>query len=123
MKEIPDESVDFILTDPPYGTTGCKWDTIIPFDLMWLELNRIIKTNGVVALFGSEPFSSKLRLSNVENFKYDWIWVKGKTGFQHCKNRPLQSTENISTFCKVAVGHKSLNDGFRFYWSCLYKYK
>lgn len=73
MKSIPDGSVDMILTDPPYGTTACKWDTVIPFDLMWAELKRIIKPNGVVVLFGAEPFSSLLRCSNIKYFKYDWV--------------------------------------------------
>jgi len=76
MKDIPDNSIDAIITDPPYGTTACKWDSIIPFDLMWEQLNRIIKPNGVIALFGSEPFSSALRMSNIKEFKYDWIWEK-----------------------------------------------
>ena len=76
MKSIPDGSVDLILTDPPYGTTACKWDTVIPFDLMWLQLKRIIKPNGAIVLFGSEPFSSALRMSNIKQYKYDWVWEK-----------------------------------------------
>ena len=76
MKEIPDGSVDLILTDPPYGTTACKWDSVIPFDLMWAELKRIIKPNGAIVLFGSEPFSSLLRCSNLKMFRYDWVWEK-----------------------------------------------
>lgn len=76
MKEIPDGSVDMILTDPPYGTTACKWDSVIPFEPMWAELKRIIKPNGAIVLFGSEPFSSLLRCSNLKMFKYDWVWVK-----------------------------------------------
>ena len=71
MKEIPDKSIDFVLTDPPYGTTACKWDVIIPFEPMWEELERIIKDNGAIALFGSEPFSSYLRMSNIKTFKYE----------------------------------------------------
>ena len=69
MKEIPDGGVDLILTDPPYGTTQCKWDTVIPFDLMWEQLKRIIKPNGAIVLFGSEPFSSALRISNIKQYK------------------------------------------------------
>ena len=80
MKGIPDGSVDLILTDPPYGTTACKWDIVISFDLMWAELKRIIKPNGAIILFGSEPFSSALRMSNIKQYKYDWIWDKKKTG-------------------------------------------
>ena len=78
MKSIPDKSVDMILTDPPYGITACKWDSVIPFDRMWEQLNRIIKDNGAIVLFGSEPFSSMLRISNIKNYKYDWIWNKKK---------------------------------------------
>ena len=70
MKEIPDKSIDMILCDLPYGTTKCKWDSIIPFEPLWNQYNRIIKDNGAIVLFGTEPFSSKLRLSNIENYKY-----------------------------------------------------
>lgn len=66
--------VDMILTDPPYGTTACKWDSVIPFDEMWKRLNILIKDNGAIILFGSEPFSSQLRCSNLKNYKYDWVW-------------------------------------------------
>ena len=91
MKEIPDRSIDMILCDLPFGTTDCKWDTIIPFDKLWEEYNRILKPQRVVALFGSEPFSTYMRMSNIENYKYDWIWQKSnKTGFQHAKNMPLK---------------------------------
>ena len=76
MRDIPDKSIDMVLTDPPYGTTACKWDTVIDFDLMWKELKRITKDNGAICLFGSEPFSSALRMSNIKMFKYDWIWDK-----------------------------------------------
>ena len=93
--------VDCILTDPPYGTTACKWDTIIPFDDMWERLNKLIKSNGTIALFGSEPFSSALRMSNVKNYKYDWIWEKEMgTGHLNAKKQPLRNSENISIFYK-----------------------
>ena len=99
MKTIPDGSVDMILTDPPYGTTACKWDTVIPFEPMWAELKRIIKPNGAIVLFGSEPFSSLLRCSNLKMFKYDWIWEKSKaTGFLNSKKQPLRAHEIISVF-------------------------
>ena len=99
MKDIPDGSVDLVLTDPPYGTTVCKWDSVIPFEPMWEQLNRIIKPNGAICLFGSEPFSSALRMSNIKNFKYDWIWQKSNVmGFLNAKKRPLKETENISVF-------------------------
>ena len=101
MKEIPDGSVDFILTDIPYGTTNCSWDSVIPFDLMWEQLKRIVKHNGVIALFGAEPFSSKLRCSNLKMFKYDWVWDKSKiSGFLNAKKQPLRSHEMISVFYK-----------------------
>ena len=100
MKEIPDKSVDLVLTDPPYWTTACKWDTVIPFDLMWEQLKRIIKPNGAIVLFWSEPFSSALRMSNIKNYKYDWIWEKTRwTWFQIIKYKPLNFYENISVFC------------------------
>ena len=99
MKEIPDGSVDMLLTDPPYGTTACKWDSVIPFELMWTELKRIIKPNGAIVLFGSEPFSSMLRCSNLKMFKYDWIWNKTKPqGFLNAKARPLVEHELIHVF-------------------------
>jgi site-specific DNA-methyltransferase (adenine-specific) len=101
MKNIPDGSVDLVLTDPPYGTTACKWDSVIPFEPMWEQLNRIIKPNGAICLFGSEPFSSALRMSNIKNFKYDWIWEKEQgVGFQLVKYRPLIKCENVSVFCQ-----------------------
>lgn len=99
MKSIDDKSIDMILVDPPYGITACKWDIVIPFELMWKELNRITKNNSPILLFGTEPFSSHLRLSNIKNFKYDWIWNKiTGVGFQIAKVRPLQSHEIISVF-------------------------
>lgn len=92
--------VDMILTDPPYGTTACEWDSVIPFDAMWSRLNKLIKPNGAICLFGSEPFSSALRMSNIKNYKYDWIWEKEQgVGFQLVRYRPLIKNENISVFC------------------------
>ena len=99
LKDIPDGSIDLVLTDPPYGTTACKWDSVIDFDLMWAELNRIIKPNGAIVLFGSEPFSSLLRVSNLKTYKYDWIWDKKKAGnFRAVKSMPLMNYEKISVF-------------------------
>jgi DNA modification methylase len=99
MKTIPDGSIDLILTDPPYGTTACKWDSVIDFTLMWEQLKRIIKPNGAIVLFGSEPFSSLLRCSNLKMFKYDWLWEKSKaTGFLNSKKQPLRAHEIISVF-------------------------
>ena len=99
MKLIPSGSIDAIITDPPYGTTACKWDSVIDFELMWLELNRIIKPNGAIVLFGSEPFSSALRMSNIKNYRYDWIWNKKKAAnFAQSKFQPLKVHEIISVF-------------------------
>ena len=101
MKEIEAGSIDAIITDPPYGTTACKWDSVIDFELMWEQLNRIIKPNGAIVLFGSEPFSSALRMSNIKNYKYDWIWDKiNGSNFLNAKRQPLRSNENISVFYK-----------------------
>lgn len=101
MQNIPDKSIDAIITDPPYGTTACKWDSVIPFDLMWEQLNRIIKPNGAIVLFGSEPFSSALRMSNIKNYKYDWIWEKNiPTNFWMAKKMPMRIYEKISIFYK-----------------------
>ena len=100
MKEIPDGSVDMVLCDLPYGTTACKWDIVIPFKPLWEQYNRIIKTNGAICLFGSEPFSSALRMSNIKNFKYDWIWDKKiPSGMSYARFQPMRQTENISVFC------------------------
>jgi DNA modification methylase len=101
MKTIEDNSIDAIITDPPYGTTACKWDSVIDFELMWEQLNRIIKPNGAIVLFGSEPFSSALRMSNIKNYKYDWIWEKHNgSNSMLCKKQPLNFHENISLFYK-----------------------
>lgn len=93
--------VDAIITDPPYGTTACQWDNIIPFDAMWERLNKLIKPNGAIVLFGSEPFSSALRMSNIKNYKYDWVWDKVTArGHLVAKHRPMQQTEDILVFSK-----------------------
>ena len=99
MKAIPDGSVDMVLTDPPYGTTACKWDSVIPFGPMWDELKRIIKPNGAIVFFGSEPFSSLLRCSNLKMFRYDWVWEKEQgVNFLLAKKQPLKKHELISVF-------------------------
>ncbi|MCP4991716.1 MAG: site-specific DNA-methyltransferase [Colwellia sp.] len=91
--------VDSIICDPPYGTTACKWDSVIPFNEMWQRLNKLIKPNGAIVLFGSEPFSSALRMSNIKNFKYDWIWEKSQSrGHLNAYNRPMVKHELISVF-------------------------
>lgn len=99
MKTIESNSIDAIITDPPYGTTACKWDSVIDFDLMWEQLNRIIKPNGAIVLFGSEPFSSALRMSNIKNYKYDWVWNKSNPANINCGNfQPMKYHEIISVF-------------------------
>ena len=99
MKSIPSGSIDAIITDPPYGTTACKWDSIIDFELMWEQLNRIIKPNGAIVLFGSEPFSSALRMSNIKNYKYDWIWQKNRgSNFALVRYQPMKEHEIVSVF-------------------------
>ena len=108
MKNIPDGSVDMILADPPYGTTACKWDSVIPFEPMWAELKRIIKPNGAIVLFGSEPFSSALRMSNIKQYKYDWVWEKSKVGnVFNCKNAPQKNFENIMIFSNGTIANGS----------------
>lgn len=101
MRDIPDGSVDMILCDLPYGTTACKWDAIIPFEPLWEQYNRVIKDHGAIVLFGTEPFSSKLRMSNIKNYKYDWIWDKRiPSGMSYARYQPMRRTENIMVFTK-----------------------
>lgn len=108
MKKIPDRSVDLVLTDPPYGTTSCKWDTRIPLVDMWIELKRITKLNSAIVLFGQEPFSSILRCSNLEMFKYDWYWRKSRpSGFVNAKLKPLKDVEVISVFSEGSTANGS----------------
>lgn len=99
MKEIPDGCIDLVLTDPPYGTTACKWDTCIPFEPMWEQLKRITKKNGAIVLFGSQPFTSVLVMSNPKMFKYEWVWDKVlSTGHLNAKRMPMKQTESITVF-------------------------
>ena len=114
MKTIESGSIDAIITDPPYGTTACKWDSVIDFDLMWEQLNRIIKPNGAIVLFGSEPFSSALRMSNIKNYKYDWVWNKVNrfTNMLNVNRQPLRIYENISVFYKKQCTYnKQMREG------------
>lgn len=104
MKNIPDKSVDMILCDLPYGTTACKWDTIIPFEPLWEQYKRITKENAAIVLFGSEPFSSKLRMSNLNMYKYDWVWDKiTATGMTTAKYQPMKEHELVSVFGKGKI--------------------
>ena len=99
MKEIESGSVDLILTDPPYGTTACKWDSVIPLDKMWEQLKRIIKPNGAIVMTASQPFTTILISSNIKMFKYCWVWDKGVgVNFFHVKKQPLKVTEDVCVF-------------------------
>jgi DNA modification methylase len=109
MQAIPDKSVDMILCDLPYGTTACKWDSVIDFGSLWAEYKRVRKENSVVVLFGQEPFSSLLRVSNLSEYKYDWIWDKVKPGaFAIAKYCPLKQHELISVFCGGKANYKPI---------------
>ncbi len=108
MATIPDGSIDAIITDPPYGVTECKWDTVIPFEPMWTQLKRVIKPNGAIVLFGSEPFSSALRMSNTKMYRYDWVWMKTPIGFLNSHKRPLINIENISIFSSKTYNPQGL---------------
>lgn len=99
MKEIPDGSVDMILTDPPYGTTACKWDSIIPLEPMWEQLKRVIKPNGAIVLTASQPFTSILGASNIKQLKYAWVWEKtAATGHLNAKRMPMKNAEDVLVF-------------------------
>lgn len=101
MKKILDNSIDLIICDLPYGTTACSWDSVIPFDKLWEQYNRVKKETAPVVLFGAEPFSTVLRMSNLKDYKYDWYWEKNiATGFAFAKYQPMRSMETISVFYK-----------------------
>lgn len=101
MKQIPDKSIDMILCDLPYGTTKCKWDSVIPFETLWREYNRIIKDNGAIVLFSSQPFTAQLVCSNIKNYRYEWIWRKTQAkNHLNAKKQPLRAHENIEVFYK-----------------------
>ncbi len=99
MKDLPDGAVDLILCDPPYGTTDCSWDSVLPFDALWAEYNRVLKSNGVAALFAAQPFTTKLIHSNQRAFRYCWYWVKNQpTGFAYARYQPMRQVEDICIF-------------------------
>ena len=111
LKTIPDTSVDMVLSDLPYGTTACKWDTRIPFEPLWGQLHRVCKPNSAMCMFGSEPFSSLMRMSNLKRFKYDWVWVKSRpSGHVHSKNKPMKKHELISIFSGGVTIHKGQSE-------------
>jgi len=106
MATLPDKSIDCVLTDPPYGTTACKWDSVIPFEPMWKELKRIAKPKAAICLFGSQPFTSALVMSNPQMFRYEWIWNKVNiSGFLDANRRPLRKHENIVVFSSDATAY------------------
>ena len=121
MKEIPDGSVDMVMADPPYGTTACKWDSIIPFKPMWVQLKRIIKPNGAIVLTASQPFTSVLVMSNVAMFRYEIIWdkVNKYTGALNANRMPMKRHENIAVFYKhLPTYNKQFRSGLPFKSKC-----
>ncbi len=116
MKDIEDQSIDMILCDLPYGTTVCKWDNVIPFDKLWKQYERIIKHNGAILLFGTEPFASKLRCSNLKLYKYDWYWKKTRpSNFFQAKFAPLNDMEIISVYSFGMTNNKSKKPSIKYY--------
>ena len=109
MQDIEDKSIDAIISDPPYGSTACKWDTIIPFEPLWKQYKRIIKDNGAIVLTASQPFTSKLIMSNIGMFKYEWIWNK-KLGanIMQAKYQPMKIHENVVIFCKSKLKYNPI---------------
>ena len=119
MKDIPDKSIDLILCDLPYGTTQNKWDTVIPFDKLWAQYNRIIKNNGAILLFSQMPFGANLIMSNPKMFRYEWVWEKEQgTGFLNAKKMPLKKHENILVFYKhLPTYNPQMREGFKPYYN------
>lgn len=117
MKKIPDGSIDMILCDLPYGTTKNKWDSVIPFELLWNQYERIIKDNGAIVLFSQPPFDKALAMSNIKLFKYEWIWEKEQgSGFLNSKKMPLKNHENILVFYKnLPIYNPQMRTGFKPY--------
>jgi site-specific DNA-methyltransferase (adenine-specific) len=110
MAFIPDGSVDAIICDLPYGTTACKWDTVIPFEPLWTHYKRVIKPNGAIVLFGSQPFTSALVMSNVKMFKYSWVWKSNKAAnFAQAPYMPLKNLEDVVVFSKATIAQNSKN--------------
>jgi site-specific DNA-methyltransferase (adenine-specific) len=108
MKEIPSQSVDLILCDLPYGTTACAWDSIIPYDDLWSAYKRLLKPTGAVVLTAAQPFTSALVMSNIEWFKYTWVWIKNRpTNFAHAKNKPMKKHEDVLVFSPGTTVHAS----------------
>jgi site-specific DNA-methyltransferase (adenine-specific) len=109
MKQIPDGTVDMILCDLPYGTTACKWDSVIPFEPLWEQYKRIAKPNAAIVLTASQPFTTALISSNIKQFKYCWVWDKGKcSGFMNAKNAPMKRHEDVIVFSSGTIANRSL---------------
>ena len=114
MKQIPDGTIDAVICDLPYGTTACAWDSVIPFDKLWEQYRRICKPNAAIVLFGREPFSTMQRMSNMNDYRYDWIWVKSQgVNFVQVKKMPLQKHELISVFIQGGNGRIYNPQGLR----------
>ena len=112
MQEIPDGFIDMVLTDPPYGTTACKWDVIIPLVPMWEQVKRIIKSNGAIVLMASQPFTSVLIMSNLNMFKYCWVWNKKQGGNPlNSKRQPLRITEDVVVFNEKGMYRPQMRTG------------
>ena len=110
MKDIPSGSIDMVLTDPPYGTTACKWDSIIPLDEMWAHLKRIIKPNGAIVMTASQPFTTLLISSNLKMFKYCWVWQSNRAAnFAQAPYMPLKNTEDVVVFSHATIAQNSKN--------------
>ena len=104
MKTLPDKSVDMVLTDPPYGTTACKWDTVIPLEEMWNELKRVTKPAGIICLTSTQPFTTAIISSNLDMFKYCWYWRRSKvSGFMQAKRKPLNVIEDVVVFSRASM--------------------
>ncbi len=111
MKEIPDGSIDLVLTDPPYGTTACKWDSVIPLVPMWIQLKRVTKSNTAIVMTASQPFTTTLISSNLQMFKYCWIWEKNRgSNFFAVKYRPMKEHEDITVFSKATHNYYPIKE-------------
>lgn len=114
MKEISDGSVDMVLADPPYGTTACKWDTVIDLPAMWAELKRVVKPNGAIVMTASQPFTTTLISSNLKAFKYCWVWDKAKAAnFASVKHQPLKVHEDVCVFCGTGNYKPQMREGVK----------
>jgi site-specific DNA-methyltransferase (adenine-specific) len=111
MKEIPDGSVDMVLCDPPYGTTACKWDSVINLEAMWKELKRVVKPSGAIVMTASQPFTSVLVSSNIGMFKHEWIWEKNRgSNFAALKYQPMKEHESVLVFGKQKVNYYPIKE-------------